>query len=152
MRHIVRSKQKGFTLIEVLLVVGILALLAAFVVPNLLKAGNQAKVDLAKAAVGRTGPIANAIQKFHFDNGVFPEELADLASKEAPDYLELEDEKDWKGPYIEDVNSLKDPWNVDYLYVVPGDVNEDSYDLSSSGPDKEEGTEDDVKNWTEEGY
>jgi general secretion pathway protein G len=143
--------RKGFTLIEVLLVVGILALLAAFVVPSLMRSGDQAKEDLARAAVGRTGPIANAIQKFRFDTGQYPEELADLTSREVPEYLEIDEDK-WKGPYIEDVNSLKDPWENEYQYVTPGEINEDSYDLWSNGKDGEEGTEDDLTNWTEEDY
>ncbi len=144
-----RIVRRGFTLIEVLLVAGILALLAAFVVPNLIGAGQQARIDLAKAAVGRSGPIATQITKYHFDNGALPEELADLTSREVPDSLDIE-EKDWKGPYIEDADSLVDPWNTEYQYRAPGEVNEDGYDLWSNGPDKEEGTEDDLKNWREE--
>lgn len=144
-----RNLRRGFTLIEVLLVAGILALLAAFVVPNLMKSGEEAKINLAKAAVGRTGPIANAITKYRFDNGAFPEELADLTSREVPGSLDIE-EKDWKGPYIEDVDMLKDAWSQDYQYRAPGEVNEEGYDLWSNGPDKEEGTDDDVTNWREE--
>ena len=144
-----RNRRSGFTLIEVLLVAGILALLAAFVVPNLMGAGKQAKMDLARAAVGRSGPIAKQITKYNFDNGVLPEELADLVSREVPASLEME-EKDWKGPYIEDSESLIDPWGTEYQYRAPGEVNEDGYDLWSNGPDKEEGTEDDLTNWQEE--
>jgi general secretion pathway protein G len=145
-----RKARRGFTLIEVLLVVGILALLAAFIVPSLIRSGDEAKVGLAKAAVGRTGPIAKALTKFRFDNGVYPEELADLAAKEAPDYLNMDKPEEYKGPYIEDVNSLKDPWGRDYQYRKESEIDPTTYQLWSNGPDKEEGTDDDIKGWTEE--
>ena len=93
--------------------------------------------------------IASAIQKFRFDTGQYPEELADLTSVEVPDYLEIDEDK-WKGPYIEDVNSFTDPWENEYQYRMPGEIHEDSYDLWSNGIDGEESTEDDLTNWTEE--
>ena len=70
-----RGGRRAFTLLEILLVVGLLALLASFVVPALSSKGEQAKVDLARAAIGPNGPLTQAIEMFRFDTGVYPEEL-----------------------------------------------------------------------------
>lgn len=146
----VRRKKRAFTLLEILLVVAILALLAAFVVPNIMKAGNQAKMDLTRAAVGRNGSIANALKKYQFDVGMFPETDEGLrALYEMPSSLDEADKK-WKGPYLEgEPEELKDPWGNEFNYKSPGDVHEEAYDLWSNGPDSKEGTDDDIKNWIE---
>jgi len=135
-------RQHGFTLLEVLLVVGILALLAAFVVPSLISTGTKAKIDLTK---GKIGPISSAISIYHMHMNAYPEDLQGLIQK--PD----EDETDsWGGPYIEDASKLKDAWNNEFQYKTPGEFREDSYDLWSWGPDGEDGTDDDIGNWTKE--
>lgn len=145
-----RRKNRGFTLMEILLVVGILALLAAFVVPNLMKAGEEAKIKIGEAAIGGNGPIAQALDKYKFDVGVYPETDEGLkALFEMPSSID-EESKKWKGAYLKgSPEELKDPWKNEYQYKSPGDVNEDSYDLWSNGPDGKEGTEDDIKNWVE---
>ena len=63
-----------------------------------------------------------------------------MALIEKPD--DEEEAKKWAGPYLK-AESLKDSWGNDYIYVYPGEYNEDGYDLSSAGPDGEEGTDDD---------
>jgi len=60
--------------------------------------------------------------------------------------------KNWHGPYL-DVDpdtGLRDPWGQAYQFRCPGENNEGSYDLWSTGPDKEDGTEDDITNWSSE--
>jgi general secretion pathway protein G len=145
-----RRKRKAFTLLEILLVVGILALLAAFVVPNIMQSGKQAKIGIATAAVKGNGPISQALEKYQFDVGVYPETDEGLkALFELPSSIDEEDNK-WKGPYLKgDPEELKDPWGNEYQYKSPGDVNEDGFDLWSNGPDAKEGTDDDIKNWRE---
>ena len=143
-----RNHRKGFTLIEVLLVVMILAMLAAFVVPNLMKAGERAKRKIAESAVGASGNIALPLKMFKLDVGRYPntdEGLKALAEK--PSGLDDDEGGTWDGPYIENVDGLADPWGKVYEYKYPGEVNTESYDLWSNGPDGQEGTDDDVRNW-----
>ena len=54
--------------------------------------------------------------------------------------------KKWKGPYLKK-GLPKDPWGNPYIYQFPGTHNQAMYDLSSSGPDGQEGNEDDIANW-----
>jgi general secretion pathway protein G len=138
--------------LEILLVVGILALLAAFVVPNIMRSGLKAKINLAEAAIGGNGPIAQKLDEFMFDVGRYPDTDEGLkALFEIPSSIDEEEEGEiWKGPYLKGrPEDLKDPWKHEYEYKCPGDVNEDGYDLWSNGPDGKEGTDDDIKNWHE---
>lgn len=143
------ARRKAFTLLEVLLVVGILALLAAFVVPNLIGVKDQANRELAKAAVGRNGTIAGALKRYRFDVGVYPDTDEGLeALYERPSSIDDDDER-WKGPYLEGTpEELKDPWGWEYQYRSPGEFNEESFDLWSLGKDDKD-DDDDIKNWRE---
>jgi len=145
-----RRQREAFTLIEVLLVAGILAVLAAFAIPSLMGTANKAKIDIARAAVGPNGPIAKALDSYKWAMGAFPETDDGLeALMQSKD--EAGDDR-YDGPYL--VNEkIADPWNSPYSYKSPGDVHEDGYDLWSHGPDMvdDEGKEgsDDIKNWIE---
>ncbi len=146
-----RQRRRGFTLFEVLLVIAILALLAAFVVPRFMNVGEQANIDMAKTAMGRSGPLAKALDLYRIAMGKYPEGEDGLkALIEAPEDDVEEGEKKWNGPYLQDEKSLKDPWGHEYNYRFPGEENEDMYELWSNGPDGEEGTEDDIKSWGDE--
>jgi len=150
MSRVNRRSRRGFTLLEILIVVGILAVLAAFVVPSLLGASDQAKIKIAEAAVGRNGDIANALKRYRFDVGSYPtsEEGMEALFK-IPSGID-EEAKIWKGPYLDgNPDELRDPWGEEFIYVAPGKFHEDSYDLSSKGPDRKEDTDDDIKNWSE---
>jgi len=145
-----RQSGKAFTLIEVLLVAGILAVLAAFAIPALFGQAEKAKIDIARAAVGPNGPLAKALDAYKWDMGRFPDTdegiNALLQSKD-----EADDER-YKGPYLKN-DEINDPWGNDFGYRSPGEIHEDGYDLWSYGPDlkDDEGKEgtDDVKNWKE---
>ena len=150
MRRKQRRRRSAFTLMEVLLVAGILALLAAAAAPKLFGLANKAKMDIAKSQVGPNGPIAKALQAFNWDMGRFPdtdEGIAILLQRKG----DVDDER-FEGPYFENPE-IKDPWGSEYMYRSPGEINEDSYDLWSIGKDRkdDEGKEgtDDVKNWIE---
>lgn len=128
--------KKGFTLIEIMLVVIILGVLAAMVVPRLTGRSDEARRSVAKTDIESN--LALALDLYETDTGTFPSELGDLLS--APS-----DVTGWRGPYLK--KKPLDPWAKPYLYEYPGDHNEDSYDLSSAGRDGTEGTQDDVTNW-----
>lgn len=152
MRRRGQQRKSGFTLIEVLLVAGILALLAAFAIPRLFSQAEEAKKKLGLAAVGRNGPIAKALKSYKWDMGQFPETDEGLAAL-FEDRDRADDER-YKGPYLEGTyEELKDAWENPFEYRCPGEVNEDGYDLWSCGPDRKDdgGKEgsDDIKNWIE---
>ena len=138
-----RRRRSGFTLLEILLVVGLLALLASFVIPNLVNSGETAKKNLSKAAIGPNGPLMQAIDLYKFNTGVFPDDLKYLYEKPNDDAIA----KKWTGPYIKDPSGLKDPWDNDYMYNPKGTHNEGRVDLWSKGPDGIDGNEDDIVNW-----
>lgn len=141
-----RTARKGFTLIEILLVIGIIAMLAAFVVPQFMNVQSDAERKATMTLVGPKGELATQIELFRVAMGRFPEELSELV--EPPD--DSEEAEKWAGPYIRDAESLKDSWGRDLEYKAPGDVNERSYDLWSVGPDGEDGSDDDITNWKKE--
>ena len=151
MRRKVYRRRSAFTLIEVLLVAGILAVLAAFIVPNLFGQATKAKIDIAKAAVLRNGSIAKALDMYKFDMTKYPDTDEGLATLFQPKDKKKDDER-YNGPYMEGVfEQLKDPWGNPYEYRSPGEINEDGYDLWSRGPDgKDDGGKedsDDIVNW-----
>lgn len=135
-----RRRQAGFTLIELLLVMMILVALAAVVVPKFRGRSEQAKVT---QAIMQISSFETVLDAFEVDNGYYPEGeegLWDLV--EQP-----EDADNWHGPYLDDIPL--DPWGEEYFYEYPGKYHEIGYDLMSMGPDRREGTEDDVTNWAE---
>jgi general secretion pathway protein G len=142
-----RSRRPGgraFTLLEVLMVVVIIGLLAAFVAPNFFGAGDRAKHDLAQATVD--SGFANALDVYRAAMGDYPrtDEGGLKLLLEAPQDEKLA--KKWAGPYLK-VKDLTDPWGHEYIYQYPGKYNDKGYDLSSPGRDGQEGTEDDIVNW-----
>ena len=147
-KRIRSGRRRGFTLLEVLLVVGIIALLAAFVVPQFLGTEERARIEMTKGRVASGGTIATQLEIFRTHMGRYPEELSELL--EEPD--DEEEAEKWAGPYINDLNALKDGWDRELQYKGPEEAgfNEGRYDLYSLGKDGEDGTDDDIGNWTKE--
>lgn len=141
----VRGQRRAFTLLEVLMVVVIIGLLAAFVAPQFFSAGDRARIDLAKAAV--TSGLSGALDLYKAHMGEYPPSDAGGLKllMEGPD--DEEARKKWAGPYLKKASDLKDPWEHEWIYRAPGEYNKTSYDLSSAGQDKQEGTDDDITNW-----
>jgi general secretion pathway protein G len=127
----------GFTLVEMLLVLVILATLAAIVYPKLAGRSEQARVT---AAATQISSFSTALDAFEVDNGRYPRGkggLLDLVNQPS-------DTPSWRGPYLKEIP--KDPWGNDYVYECPGRLNPSSYDLISPGPDGKSGSEDDITN------
>lgn len=131
----IRNSRRAFTLVEMLLVITIIGILAALVVPKMMGRSEQARQAAARADISS---IKTALDAFEVDNGYYPKSIMDLI--QSP-----QDVKNWHGPYLDKVP--QDPWGNNYTYACPGRHNATSYDLSSSGPDGKEGTDDDIGNW-----
>ena len=136
----VNTKQKGFTLLEIMVVIMIIGGMAALVVPNLM--GNKGRADMQKAKSDIVA-LENALGMYSLDNSIYPttdQGLEALVSKPdsspAPrNYRE--------GGYIKRLP--QDPWGNDYILNNPGEYSQ--IDVLSVGRDGEEGTEDDLGNW-----
>jgi general secretion pathway protein G len=125
-----RSNIQGFTLIEMLVVLGIIALLATLVAPQVIKYLSKAKADTATAQIKN---LQSAIELYFLDTGHYPPSNEGLLSLiKAPEGL-----MNWNGPYLRNREGLIDPWGKPYVYVIPGRTNE--YDLTSYGLDAEPG-------------
>lgn len=120
------QSQRGFTLIEIILVLVLIGGIVAFAASRILGGGDRAKVNLAKAQVQT---MAEKIQQFDMDTGNLPASLDDLVT--APGNA-----TGWLGPYAK-AGELKDPWNHPFQYTVPGDGQ--PFDLVSLGKDGKPG-------------
>ena len=130
-----RKSRKGFTLIELMVVIVILGLLAALVAPKFLKRGEEAKVTTTEVQMKN---IEQALKLYKLHNSFYPtteQGLKALVEKPEEDPVP----KNWKGPYMEKIP--KDAWGNDFIYISDGK----QFNLISPGPDGEEGTEDDLK-------
>lgn len=139
-----RKKEKGFTLIEVLIVMVILGLLAALVGPRMFGKVGKSKQKAAKAQIAL---FETTLDTYRLDMGRYPTEEEGLAAlREKPDEAE-----NWDGPYLAKEIPL-DPWGTPYVYVSPGEHGD--YDIISLGADKEPGGEGeniDIVNWKDVG-
>jgi general secretion pathway protein G len=133
MKH---NKSRGFTLVELMLVVVILGVLVAMVVPRLTGRSEQARKAAAKTDIESN--IALALDMYELDNGSYPENLEALLAKPSSGT------DNWSGPYLK--KKPMDPWGREYKYKAPGAHNKD-YDLYSLGADGAEGGGDDIANW-----
>jgi len=134
---------RGFSLIEILLVVVIIGTLSAMVVPRLIGRSDQARVAAAKADVEVN--LATALKLYELDNGFFPatdQGLQALIKKPTSSPIP----ENWSGPYLEKMPI--DPWGRPYQYQSPGIHRPHDYDLFSSGKNsKSDKTDDDIINW-----
>jgi general secretion pathway protein G len=132
-----RRSEKGFSLIELIVVLVILGLLAAVVAPNVYNKLAKGKDQIAKIQIKE---LEGALQLFSFDVGRYPESAEGLESLvRNPGNMDS-----WKGPYLAKALPA-DPWGRPYAYRCPGTHSD--FDLFSFGADGTEGNEDDISNW-----
>lgn len=134
-----RRRRRGFTLVELLLVLVILATLAAIVIPKFSGRTEQAKITAAQTQISTFG---TALDAFEVDMGYYPKGTDGLGML----VNEPRDAKNWRGPYLKS-DIPNDPWGNPYIFECPGKHNDKGYDLLSVGPDGRRDTEDDVTNW-----
>ena len=129
----------GFTLLELLVVLVILGLIAAFAVPQVMKYLGGAQSDAAKIQISN---LSTAVDLYRLDVGRYPTQEEGLdALVERPSGLER-----WNGPYVKKRESLMDPWGKPYQYHFPGQHGD--YDLFTLGADGAEGGEGENKDQT----
>ncbi len=125
----------AFTLVEVIVVIVIIAVLAGLVVPRLVGRIGTAKQG---AAASSAATLANQVKVLMVDaGGSLPPDITIRALFEKPGDL---DAAKWKGPYVDSIDKLNDPWGKPYVLVVPGQKNVD-FDLVSYGADFKAGGE-----------
>ena len=136
------NRNKGFTFLEIMMVVVIIGILMSIAIPQLTGKSQKAKINATKFQLG---VFKTSLGQFEMDTGTFPSTSDGLkALMERPSDVA---EEDWDGPYMEKIP--KDTWHEDYIYRFPGEHNK-YYDIFSKGPDRQEGTEDDLTNWSDE--
>ena len=129
-----KHRRKGFTLVELLVVIVILSMLTAFVAPNVFKHLGRSKEKLARP---RLALVEDALERFAIDCGRYPDDSEGLvALLAAPPDLE----EKWNGPYCKE-KQLLDPWENPVEYRAQGEYNPGSYDVISYGADGQEGGE-----------
>jgi general secretion pathway protein G len=132
-----RKSEKGFSLIELIVVLVILGLLAAIVAPKVAGKLVQSKSQIARIQIAE---FEQTLEAFMFDMGRYPSTSEGLNALIA----NPTGSDSWAGPYLKKALP-NDPWGHQYLYRCPGQNGD--CDIISLGPDGSEGTEDDVVNW-----
>jgi general secretion pathway protein G len=146
-KHLLESRlhqrDRGFTLIEIMVVIFIIALLAALVVPKIIGRTEEAK---RTAAMTQIREFENALSLYHLDSGSYPTTEQGLDGLVKKPSLPPEPNNYKKGGYISKIP--KDPWGHPYVYLSPG--NHGDFDIMSYGADGARGGKDnnkDIVSW-----
>jgi general secretion pathway protein G len=121
-----RKGQRGMTLIEIMVVIAIIGIVMSAVGYGVMNYLAEAKVDAARVSIEK---IASVLEMYYARHDEYPSNLEELTKKKGKRQKSALKKAD-----------LKDPWKKKWLYSVDGDV----FKLCSSGPDKKQGTEDDI--------
>lgn len=141
----IRAARRGFTLLEIMIALAILALLVGLAVTNLGNTFGGAQVSTAHLFVNES--IKLPLTSYRIQMGDYPSTAEGLRALIAAPASKADQ---WHGPYLDPVKIPRDPWGEEYVYRYPGVKNKSGYDVFSKGPDKAEGTADDIGNWSEE--
>tara|TARA_B100000959_G_scaffold287483_1_gene372712 strand:- start:1194 stop:1640 length:447 start_codon:yes stop_codon:yes gene_type:complete len=137
----VKKNNKGFTLIEIMVVVIILGILTAIVAPNIIGRVGDAQITAAKQTIRS---IESALRMYRLDNFNYPsteQGIEALTNKPSG-----QNARNWKGPYLDRVPD--DPWGNKYLYMFPGLNGEfDVYTFGRDGNQGGDGDDADIGNW-----
>lgn len=137
------SASRGFTLLELMIVIVILGILAAIVVPQFMSEPHKARVVQARMQIEN---LSTALKRYYLDNGSYPTTEQGLQALVEKPSLGRAAKNYPKEGYMPKVP--KDPWGNEYIYISPG--LHGPFDLSSYGADGEEGGEEDnedIRNW-----
>jgi general secretion pathway protein G len=135
----------GFTLIEILVVIVVLAVLASMVAPNVFRHVGASKEIAAKTQIEMLGA---ALDAYRLDNGIYPGTAQGLEALRAEPQGEPRPHN-WRGPYLRKAVP-DDPWQRSYIYTSPGTNNPNGYDLISYGADGKpggSGEDQDIVSW-----
>jgi general secretion pathway protein G len=138
-----RLAEQGFTLLEMLVVISIIALIMGLVGPRVLNFLGESKVKAAKIQIES---LTSALDLYVLDTGHYPSSSEGLEALIQPPGGVAS----WNGPYLKGTIVPKDPWGKPYVYRAPGQHG--SYDILSYGADGQEGGTDaaaDITSWTE---
>lgn len=127
--------RRGFTLMEMLVVITIIAILAALIVPQLINKADQARVAKAKSDIAS---LDTAIQTYRLEVGKYPSTDDGLNAL----VTQPSDAPNWKGPYVTHAIP-NDPWGHPYVYQSPG-ANNEPYVVQSYGPSGQAGGSDNI--------
>lgn len=142
----VSDRERGFTLIEILVVITVIAVLASLVSPMVFRHVGDARITAARAQMEI---FSLALDAYRLDNDRYPSTAQGLeALVKSPDLAPLP--RNWRGPYLRGGVLPLDPWGRAYHYASPGTSGTGDYDLSSLGRDGQAGGSDedgDVTSW-----
>jgi general secretion pathway protein G len=132
-----RNSEDGFTLVELLVVLGIIAMLAALVAPQVIRHLGQARSETAFAQLKN---LERALELYYLDNAQYRSKEDGLAA------LVAASAKAWRGPYLKRKDGLTDPWGKALVYNFPGEKGQ--YDVFSIGRDGHTGGDGEDKDLT----
>lgn len=136
-----KRRSSGYTLVELLVVLAILGLLVALAAPRVIRYLGTAKTDTARIQIQKLGGV---LDLYRLEIGHYPTEEEGLAALvDRPPQVEA-----WNGPYLNNRQSLIDPWGTPYAYRSPGEHGEyDLYTLGADGKEGGDGEDRDITSW-----
>lgn len=139
------ARQRGFTLIEIMVVVVIIGILIGLVAPNIVGNVDEARVTAARADIST---LVDALERYYMDNSTYPSTDQGLeALVEKPTVAPLP--RNWRAQgYVQRKKMLQDPWGSEYRYISPGASGPyDLYSLGADGQEGGEGVQADIGQW-----